>query len=98
MKLFSGRKRIFFGFLALLGLAALAGCDAFPIHYTSPGYESDFVEGDNGTGRQLGAGGTGVGRISQQGGTVEQTGTTTQRLSSGNAGVVSSPGPGRSGR
>ncbi|HLI49976.1 MAG TPA: hypothetical protein VKV18_15000 [Chthonomonas sp.] len=98
MKLFIGRKRLFLGLIAVLGLAALTGCDAFPIHYTSPGYESDYVEGDNGTGRQLGAGGTGVGRISQQGGKVEQTGTTTQVLSSGDAGVVSSPGPGRSGR
>lgn len=92
------RRRICLGALALLSLVALSGCDAFPIHYNTPGYESDYVEGDNGTGRQLGAGGTGVGRLSQQGGSIEQTGTTTQAFSSGKAGVVSSPGPGRSGR
>ncbi len=84
--------------LGALGLVALSGCDAFPIHYRSPGPESGIITGNPGTGVEVSSQGSGVGKRSASGPPIDQTGTSTQVLGTGNGGVVTTPGPGRSGR
>ncbi len=74
---------------ALLMAPGLAGCRSSE--------SVDPEAGSMGTAAQ-GSGGTGVGTRSTQGQGVVQTGSSTQRMSTGAGGPVSAPGPGQSGR
>jgi hypothetical protein len=74
--------------VALLGSIGLMGC------YNEAATPESVPISDT----AAGAGGTGVGQHSTPGVTEAQTGTTTQRMGTGYAGPVTTPGPGASGR
>ncbi len=91
-------SRLWKAMLAFAVLGALTGCDAFQVPHSTPGPESGLIVENSGYGAQRGAEGSGVKRISQAGPVVSRSGSSTEVLSTGFTGVISSPGPNRQGR
>ncbi len=91
-------KKSVAAFLLVASAVALSGCDVFQVPHTVPGPESGIIKQDAGYSTALADTGTGVGSKSVRGPMIKHSGSSTQILSTGDSGVITSPGPNRQGR